>query len=81
MEDPNLTTGTGPDLDPTRHSPPAQVPRPLDEKLQKLLDKALHGGGHPSAQKTRNFLNGTWFGEPLHVALKDVPVGAWTVAV
>jgi nitrite reductase/ring-hydroxylating ferredoxin subunit/uncharacterized membrane protein len=46
-----------------------------------LLDKALYGGGHPSAQKIRNFLNGTWLGEPLHVVLTDVPVGAWTVAM
>jgi nitrite reductase/ring-hydroxylating ferredoxin subunit/uncharacterized membrane protein len=53
----------------------------VDEKLQKLLDKALYGGGHPSAQKVRNFLNGTWLGEPLHVVLTDVPVGAWTVAM
>ena len=81
MEDPNLSTGTEPDLDPTWHSPAAQIPRSLDEKLQKFLDKALYGGGHPSAQKTRNFLNGTWLGEPLHVAVKDVPVGAWTVAM
>jgi nitrite reductase/ring-hydroxylating ferredoxin subunit/uncharacterized membrane protein len=29
----------------------------------------------------RNFLNGTWLGEPLHVVLKDLPIGAWTVAI
>lgn len=55
--------------------------QPLDEKVQKLLDKALYGGGHPAAQKIRNFLNGTWLGEPLHVVLTDLPVGAWTVAM
>jgi nitrite reductase/ring-hydroxylating ferredoxin subunit/uncharacterized membrane protein len=81
MEDTNLTSGTGSDLDSTRGSSTAQVRRPLDEELQKLLDKTLYGGGHPSAQKIRNFLNGTWLGEPLHVVLKDVPVGAWTVAM
>lgn len=54
---------------------------PLDERLQKLLDKALYGGGQPAAQKLRNFLNGVWLGEPLHVVLTDVPVGAWTVAM
>ena len=52
-----------------------------DERLQKALDKALYAGGNPGAQKVRNFLNGTWLGEPLHVVLKDVPVGAWTVAM
>ena len=81
MEDTNLTSGTGSDLDSTRGSSTAQVRRPFDGELQKLLDKALYGGGHPSAQKIRNFLNGTWLGEPLHVVLKDVPVGAWTVAM
>lgn len=53
----------------------------IDEKLQKSLDKFLYGGGHSAAQKIRNFLNGTWLGEPLHVVLTDVPVGAWTVAM
>jgi nitrite reductase/ring-hydroxylating ferredoxin subunit/uncharacterized membrane protein len=49
--------------------------------LQKALDKALYGGGRREAQELRNFLNGTWLGEPLHVVLKDVPIGAWTVAM
>jgi hypothetical protein len=55
--------------------------KPVDEKPQKLLDKALYANGWPSAQKIRNFLNGTWLGEPLHVILTDVPIGAWTVAI
>ncbi len=53
----------------------------LEEKLQKLIDKALYGGGSATAQKIRNFLNGTWLGDPLHAVLTDVPVGAWTVAM
>ena len=81
MEDPKLTIGTASDVGSARGSSPAQVLQPVDEKLQKLLDKTLYGGGHPAAQKIRNFLNGTWLGEPLHVVLKDVPVGAWTVAM
>jgi len=55
--------------------------KPLDEKIQKTIDKALYANGNPAAQKIRNFLNGTWLGEPLHVALTDVPIGAWTVAM
>jgi uncharacterized membrane protein len=55
--------------------------RPVEEKLQKLLDKALYANVQPTAQKIRNFLNGTWLGEPLHVVLKDAPIGAWTVAI
>src|SRR5580765_2513304 len=55
--------------------------KPLEEKLQKTIDKALYANGNPVAQKARNFLNGTWLGVPLHVVLKDVPIGAWTVAM
>ena len=53
----------------------------IDARVQKLIDKFLYGGGRSSAQKIRNFLNGTWLGEPLHVVLTDVPIGAWTVAI
>ena len=80
MEDPNLTFGNGSDVD-AGHSSTAPARQPVDEKLQKSLDKFLYGGGRPAAQKIRNFLNGTWLGEPLHVVLKDVPVGAWTAAM
>jgi nitrite reductase/ring-hydroxylating ferredoxin subunit/uncharacterized membrane protein len=59
----------------------SQTSVPIDERLQKLLDKALYNSGRPGAQKIRNFLNGTWLGEPLHVVLTDVPIGAWTVAL
>ena len=61
--------------------PGRSTSKPVDEKLQKLLDKALYANGQPSAQKIRNFLNGTWLGEPLHPILTDVPIGAWTVAI
>jgi nitrite reductase/ring-hydroxylating ferredoxin subunit/uncharacterized membrane protein len=81
MENPNLNVGTGSHVDSNRGASPAKAGQPLDEKLQKSLDNMLYGGGHPSAQKLRNFLNGTWLGEPLHVVLTDVPVGVWTVAM
>jgi nitrite reductase/ring-hydroxylating ferredoxin subunit/uncharacterized membrane protein len=61
-------------------SKPAPQPS-VDERLQKILDKALYADGRPEAQKLRNFLNGTWLGEPLHAALTDLPVGAWTAAM
>ena len=54
---------------------------PIEEKVQKLVDRKLYAGGRPQAQRLRNFLNGTWLGEPLHVALTDVPIGAWTTAM
>jgi nitrite reductase/ring-hydroxylating ferredoxin subunit/uncharacterized membrane protein len=58
-----------------------QNPAAIDDRLQKTIDRFLYGEGRPSAQKIRNFLNGTWLGEPLHVILTDVPIGAWTVAI
>jgi nitrite reductase/ring-hydroxylating ferredoxin subunit/uncharacterized membrane protein len=81
MDDPKHTDEMGSKGDSNRDlsTPPAD--RPIDEKLQKLLDKFLYGGGRPWAQKIRNSLNGTWLGEPLHVVLTDVPVGAWTIAM
>ena len=57
------------------------APQPIDERLQKVLDKALYGGGTRAAQQLRDFLNGTWLGQPLHVVLTDVPIGAWTMAM
>jgi nitrite reductase/ring-hydroxylating ferredoxin subunit/uncharacterized membrane protein len=60
---------------------PEPAPKPIDESLQKLLDKALYAGGRPEAQWLRNFLNGTWLGSPLHVVLTDIPIGAWTAAM
>ena len=44
--------------------------KPLEEKIQKAIDKALYANGNPVAQKARNFLNGTWLGVPLHVVAK-----------
>jgi len=67
----------GPDSQQERNS----APKPIDERLQMALDKALHAGGNPAAQRLRNFLNGTWLGEPLHVVLTDIPIGAWTAAM
>jgi nitrite reductase/ring-hydroxylating ferredoxin subunit/uncharacterized membrane protein len=71
---------------PRADSPDSQedqnsAPQPIEEKLQKALDKALYAGGNPEAQRLRNFLNGTWLGEPLHVVLTDIPIGAWTAAM
>src|SRR5437868_7164066 len=55
--------------------------KPIEERLQKLLDRALYAGGRPQAQQLRNLVNGTWLGEPLHVVLTDIPIGAWTVVM
>jgi len=68
--------------DPLKEVPKLLPPHPpVDEKVQKRIDKFLYGGGTATAQKIRDFLNGTWLGAPLHVVVKDVPIGAWTVAL
>ena len=78
----NLATGPQRIIgDFTPDKPEMPASKPLEEKLQKFVDKALYANGRPSAQKIRNFLNGTWLGEPLHVVLTDVPIGAWTVTI
>lgn len=33
-----------------------------------------------SGRAVKNFLSGTWIGHPLHPIVKDVPIGAWTMA-
>jgi nitrite reductase/ring-hydroxylating ferredoxin subunit len=48
---------------------------PLAERLQPLIKRAV------SPPPVRNFLDGVWLGAPLHPALTDVPVGAWTTAL
>ena len=71
----------GPGSQKLQEPVPRPIPIPIDARLQKALDRTLYAGGRPTAQRLRNFLNGTWLGEPLHVVLKDVPIGAWTVAM
>jgi len=52
-----------------------------DRRGLRVTVSPVVANGNPGAQKARNFLNGTWLGEPLHVVLTDVPIGAWTVAM
>jgi nitrite reductase/ring-hydroxylating ferredoxin subunit/uncharacterized membrane protein len=81
MESRDAVKEDGMAVDLNRESAKRAPQPPVEERLQKLLDKALYADGSPEAQKLRNFLNGTWLGEPLHVVLTDLPVGAWTVAM
>ena len=75
MTNPGIASGS----DGTKSQNPPLVS--FEERLQKLVDRALFSGGSIHAQKIRNFLNGTWIGEPLHIILTDVPIGAWTAAL
>ncbi len=52
----------------------------LSDQLQPLVKDAFKSAG-PAGREVKNFLHGTWLGHPLHPALTDVPLGAWTAAL
>ncbi len=52
--------------------------KPVEENLQKTLHQAFQFSG---GQQVKNFFHGTWLGEPLHVILTDIPIGAWTAGI
>jgi nitrite reductase/ring-hydroxylating ferredoxin subunit len=54
----------------------AELAEPLDEIAEPVQD-AVKAVPRP----VRNVLDGVWFGNPLHPALTDVPLGAWTTAL
>jgi len=47
------------------------------DQLQGLLNTAVSQGG-PAARRVKNWLNGVWLGHPLHPALTDAVIGAWS---
>ncbi|HEY8694484.1 MAG TPA: Rieske (2Fe-2S) protein [Chloroflexota bacterium] len=50
---------------------------PLADSLQKAIGQLLEQGGE-SAKLAKDALNGVWFEHPLHPAMTDIPIGAWT---
>jgi nitrite reductase/ring-hydroxylating ferredoxin subunit/uncharacterized membrane protein len=52
----------------------------LSNQIQPLVRDAFKSAG-PAGREVKNFLHGTWLGHPLHPALTDVPLGAWTAAL
>ena len=49
---------------------------PVENTLEAVADATLK----PAGQGVRNFLHGTWLGHPLHPAISDFPIGAWSTA-
>lgn len=47
--------------------------------LQWKADTLLDGGD--TRRQVKTFLKGEWLGHPLHPALSDVPIGAWTTGM
>ena len=52
---------------------------PVADRGQRLLGSWIRRGG-PRAAMAKNWLNGPWLGHPLHPALTDMPLGAWSGA-
>jgi len=50
------------------------------DAIQPAVSNAFKAAG-PAGREVKNFLHGTWLGHPLHPALTDVPIGAWTAAL
>jgi nitrite reductase/ring-hydroxylating ferredoxin subunit/uncharacterized membrane protein len=53
---------------------------PIAEAVQPRITNLFRSGG-AAGQKIKDLFNGVWLGHPLHSALTDVPLGAWTAAV
>src|ERR687895_1858907 len=49
----------------------------IAEDVQPKVQEAVAAGGTAA----RNVLDGVWLEAPLHPALTDVPIGAWTAAL
>jgi len=52
-----------------------EVATPVQEAIRKLFESAGRGG-----REAKKFLHGSALGHPLHPALVELPVGAWTLA-
>ena len=55
----------------------------LDEAADAVAGAVggVYAAAGASGRGIKDLLNGTWLGHPLHPALTDVPVGAWTAAL
>jgi len=51
---------------------------PIADALQKKVRELFAG---EAGREIKNLMHGVWLGHPLHPALTDVPIGAWTVAL
>lgn len=52
----------------------------LETGIQGVIHSAFESMGEAGAQ-AKSFLHGEWMHEPLHAAVTDVPIGAWTATV
>ena len=62
----------------TPEPPPSMTDR-ISDALQNLI-KALIGSNRRPPRRFKSLLSGTWLGHPLHPAITDIPIGAWSIA-
>jgi hypothetical protein len=48
----------------------------LSDAFQEAI-KVVVGTHRKPPRRLKSFLNGTWFGHPLHPVITDVPIAAW----
>ncbi len=62
-----------------------ETPNPPQPFLERFSDGLQHvtqvviGSNRKPPRRLKSFLNGTWFGHPLHPAITDVPIGVWMI--
>ncbi len=67
----------------TTEIPPSTAtpqPQPLAERVSDRLQdiiKVIIGTHRKPPRRFKSFLNGMWFGHPLHPVITDVPITAW----
>lgn len=52
----------------------------LDSMARPLQTWLRTAFSSPEGKRTKDLLNGTWLGHPLHPAITDLPIGAWATA-
>lgn len=52
----------------------------LSKPVQSSIAK-VYGNPKSTSYRIKDFLNGVWFGHPLHPVLVTVPIGAWTATL
>ncbi|MEO7315445.1 MAG: Rieske 2Fe-2S domain-containing protein [Ginsengibacter sp.] len=53
------------------------------DKTAKIVQPAVlnaYEAAGEAGRRLKNFFHGTWLGHPLHPAMTDIPIGAWTAA-
>lgn len=61
---------------PEQHEPLQPFVERLSDTLQGAINDIV-GAHRQPPRHLKSFLNGTWFGHPLHPAITDVPITAW----